>query len=298
MRLAATVLCVACATTAWAQTSPHEKAAIEALAKEPAASAFPLEVYPVSAPMPDHPGIAGVFVTIVGGGLSPAVNAKRGTFTAGALVYVRFLDAAGKVAASGSQEFPMQGLMSEAKTTLAKPVRFSKMFDLQPGKYRLEVSVYDEAGKQASVLKRPFEAPSAATPVVGDLMIVKRADKLAPDQPIDPGNPLISKDRMLMYPEFDAGVNRGLQSDVNFIVPMVLTPGAAPPEAALGLLTAKGETLASVNLPLGKPEESGRLLAIGRVPLAKIPPGKYQLQITIGSGLEMRIRTAPLTVVD
>jgi hypothetical protein len=102
------------ATTAVAQTSPHEKAAIEALAKVPAASAFPLEVYPVSAPMPDHPGIAGVYVTILGGGLSPAINAKTGIFTAGALVYVRFLDAAGKVVASGSQEFPMHGLMSDA----------------------------------------------------------------------------------------------------------------------------------------------------------------------------------------
>jgi hypothetical protein len=34
------------------------------------------------------------------------------------------------------------------------------------------------------------------------------------------------------------------------------------------------------------------------VPLAKIPPGKYRLQITIGSGIDARIRTAPLTVVD
>jgi hypothetical protein len=31
------------------------------------------------------------------------------------------------------------------------------------------------------------------------------------------------------------------------------------------------------------------------VPLAKIPPGKYRLQITIGSGIDARIRTAPLT---
>jgi hypothetical protein len=298
MRLRATVLAVAWAVTASAQTSPHEKAAIEALTKTPAASAFPIEVYPVSAPMPAHPGMAGVFVTIMGGGLSPAINAKTGMFTSGALVYVRFLDAAGKVAASGSQEFPMHGLMSDAKSILARPVRFWKLFDLQPGKYRLEVSVYDEGGKQASVSKATFEAPSDALPVVGDLMIIKRADKLGPDQPADPTNPLISKDRMLMYPEYDAGVNRGLQADVNFIVPMVLAPGTTPPEAALGLLTSKGETLASVTLPLGKAEESGRLLAIGRVPLAKIPPGKYQLQITIGSGIDARIRTAPLTVVD
>jgi hypothetical protein len=73
---------------------------------------------------------------------------------------VRFLDAAGKVAASGSQEFPMHGLMSDAKNVLAKPVRFSACSISCPGSYRLEVSVYDEAGKQASVFKSTFEAPS------------------------------------------------------------------------------------------------------------------------------------------
>jgi len=77
MKIAGTIIGLAWAATALAQSAaPHEKAAIEALAKEPAASAFPIEVYPVSAPMPDHPGIAGIFVTIPGGGLSPAIKAK------------------------------------------------------------------------------------------------------------------------------------------------------------------------------------------------------------------------------
>jgi hypothetical protein len=114
--------------------------------------------------------------------------------------------------------------------------------------------------------------------VVGDLIIVKRAEKLAPDQPVDPANPLISKDRMLLYPEFDAGVNRGLQPDVNFVVPMVLTPGGTPPEASLGLLTAKGETLASVSLPLGKAEESGGC-SRSAARCREDPAGKHWLQI-------------------
>ena len=108
------------------------------------------------------------------------------------------------------------------------------MFDLASGNYRLEVSVYDEAGKQASVFKSTFEAPSAAVPVVGDLIIVRRAEKLAPDQPVDTGNPLISKDRMLLYPEYDAGVNRGLQPDVNFVVPMVLDAGKRSARSVAG----------------------------------------------------------------
>jgi hypothetical protein len=275
-----------------------EKAAIEALGRETQAPPFPIEVYAVSVPMPGHPGLAGVYVTILGGGLTSAGNAKIGTFTAGALVFVRFRDGAGNVAAKGSQEFPIHGLMADAKSTLAKPVRFSRLFDLAPGPYRLEVAVYDEAGKQASVVKTDFEVPSATLPVVGDLMIVQRAEKLPQERPEDAGNPLITKDHILLHPEYDAGVNRGLQPEVSFILPLVLAPQTAPPPSTLGLLSSKGETLVTVALPLGTADASGRLLAIGRVPLAKIPPGKYRLQVTVGAGVDARIRTASLTVVD
>ena len=303
MRCAAIALItLGVATAAAAQTapttSPLEKAALEALARETPTTPFPIEVYPVSVPMPGHPGLASVEVTIPGGGLTSAGNAKTGTFTAGALVFVQFRDGAGSVAAKGSHVFPIHGLMADAKSTLAKPVRFSRLFDLAPGRYRVEVAVYDESGKQASVVKTAFEVPSATLPVVGDLMIVKRAEKLPQGQPEDPGNPLITTDHILLHPEYDAGVNRGLQADVNFIVPLVLAPQTAAPPSTLGWLSSKGETLVTVSLPLGTADASGRLLAIGRVPLAKIPPGKYRLQVTVGAGLDARIRTAALTVVD
>ena len=41
-----------------------------------------------------------------------------------------------------------------------------------------------------------------------------------------------------------------------------------------------------------------RLFAVGRMPLAQVPAGKYQLQLTIGTGPDQRTRMAPLTIVD
>src|SRR5262245_14471393 len=66
-------------------TPALEKAAAAALTQEPAPTPFPIEVYPVSVPMPGHPGLAGVYVTIPGGGLTSAGNPKTGMYTAGAL---------------------------------------------------------------------------------------------------------------------------------------------------------------------------------------------------------------------
>jgi hypothetical protein len=42
----------------------------------------------------------------------------------------------------------------------------------------------------------------------------------------------------------------------------------------------------------------GRVLAIGHVPLDKVPPGSYELQVTVGSGVDAQVRRAALTVVQ
>jgi hypothetical protein len=40
------------------------------------------------------------------------------------------------------------------------------------------------------------------------------------------------------------------------------------------------------------------VLAIGHVPLDKVPAGKYELQVTIGAGNDVQMRHAPLTIVE
>jgi len=68
--------------------------------------------------------------------------------------------------------------------------------------------------------------------------------------------------------------------------------------ATLGLV-ADGQVIATKALgALGIADVTGRLFAVGRMPLAQVPAGKYQLQLTIGTGPDQRTRMAPLTIVD
>ena len=66
----------------------------------------------------------------------------------------------------------------------------------------------------------------------------------------------------------------------------------------LTLLSEAGESLASTPLPIKPPDPDGKLFVVGRVPLAKIPPNKYTLQIAVGTFPDAIIRKSPLTVVD
>jgi hypothetical protein len=297
--------CAACAFASLAsvlagQPQPRvpadERPALAALAEPTPPSAFPIEVNPVSVPTPGHPGQLVLFVRVQGSDLQFAANPKTGMFTAGAVMVARFLDQAGTVVRHASQEVPFRGLLADAKTILARPVEFAPRVDLAPGRHRIEVVVYDSGGKKASVVKIPYEAPPVDAPVVGSLMILDRAERLPADQPEDPSDPFILE-HVLMHPSYDSGVNRAVHPALNFVLPLVLQPGATAPPATLALLK-DGQTLAAVPLTLGVADAAGKLTAVGHLPLAKVSPGAYQLRVTIGSGPDARVRTTGLTVVD
>ncbi len=77
---------------------------------------------------------------------------------------------------------------------------------------------------------------------------------------------------------------------------MVLDP-AATATATLELLQ-KGQSLAQLPLPLDKADAAGRLLQVSRLPSAAIPPGTYELRVTVTAGVSKAARTTALVVVD
>ena len=300
----ATALALSLATISLAAQAPapaalpeYARPALAALARPTLPTAFPFEVNPLAMPTSARPGFVALFVRIPGDALIAAGNMKTGTFTAGAAILARFLDASGGVVHQESRELPLHGLQADARTMLSKPMETSWEFELPAGKYTLQVAVYDEGGKNASAMTRTFEVPGGERPIVGDLFVVDYARKLADGEADDATNPLMTNHTRL-HPAFDPSVNRGLRTEVNFVVTMVVEPGAPPPRSTLALLADTGAPLAAVDLPLGAPDSNGGLVALGRIPLSRVPPGKYRLQVTIGVSPHARVRTNTLTVVD
>ena len=72
--------------------------------------------------------------------------------------------------------------------------------------------------------------------------------------------------------------------------------GATP--AAVVRLAAGGTRLAESPLDLGTPTKDGRLVAVGHLSIAPLPPGSYELQVAISPGQAETLRTADFTVTN
>jgi hypothetical protein len=156
--------------------------------------------------------------------------------------------------------------------------------------------VHDGKGKRSSVVETAVEVPGGTSPVVGSLFVVARAERLDPKDASAATHPLAGGG-VLLYPTFGDPISRKAQTEIAFALPMVVEAAAPAPSATLELLQ-KGQSLAQLPLPLDKPDEKGRLLQVGRLPSAAIPPGQYELRITITAGSNKIARSTALVLVE
>jgi hypothetical protein len=159
--------------------------------------------------------------------------------------------------------------------------------------------VYDSVAERASVASAPLTIYPPTAPAIGDLLIVDHAEKIESDDQTNQvkGNPMVVGG-MLLKPVLRPVIHRSQREEITFAVPLSLEPNQAAPVATLGLV-ADGQVIATIPLgTLGTADASGRLFAVGRMPLEHVPAGKYQLQLTIGTGPGAPTRTASLTIVD
>ena len=149
--------------------------------------------------------------------------------------------------------------------------------------------VRDDEGNRASVARSVVEVPAAPRPVVGDLIVVAHSER-APKDDAAARNPLAWKG-LLLYPGFGEPFSRSKQRDVSFALPMVVEPRAASPHGAVAA-EAGNHLVADLPFALGQPAKSGRLVALGHLPIGDLPPGSYELQVTVADGNRREIRSA------
>jgi VWFA-related protein len=275
----------------------YELPAIEALGQSPMPTAFPFDVIPSSVPLPGRPGLAMLSVTVPGTSLLLVGDEKQQRYGGGAVILARVVDANGKVVKKVSQQYRLNGDLVDAKSLGAKTLSFLRMVDLDPGTYRVDAAVYDSGGQKTSVISQALTIRPPAKTMVGDLLVIDHAERLTPEQIESSPNPLIS-DGLLIKPTLTPKISKHDRPDIAFALPLALSPNESAPPAKLALLSKSGDALATVALSLGMADADGRVLAIGHVPLDKVPAGRYELQVTVGSGGDAQVRRAPLTVVE
>jgi hypothetical protein len=176
---------------------------------------------------------------------------------------------------------------------MTQDVLFFRTPDLPPGRHVVEAVVHDGIAEKSTVLRTPIEVP-VATPAltVGDIFVVSRVEPFAPVQPGAAAHPLESQGA-LYYPSFGEPVSKAGRGDLAFALPLVTTGQA--PEASLELRQG-GRTLATLPVPVEPPQADGRLMLVGRLPLAQIPPGIYELRVTVRVAAQSVSRATTATV--
>ena len=273
-----------------------EAPALAAIAASPRPSAFPVQGRALSVPMPGNLGMSALIASFGGDAVTFTEDAKTKTYAGEATVVARVTDGAGEPVAKQSQQYQLTGQVDLLPQVRSGRLIFFRTPDLPPGEHKVAIAVHDGKGKRSSVIETAVEIPGGTSPVVGSLFVVARAERVDPKDASAASHPLAGGG-VLLYPTFGDPVSRRAQSEIAFALPMVIDAAAPAPSATLELIQ-KGQSLAQLPLPLDKPDAAGRLLQVSRLPSAAIPPGQYELRITVTAGGNKIARSTPLTVVE
>jgi VWFA-related protein len=276
-----------------------EAPALNALNQPVPPTNFEVQLVPAHVPEPGHPGRAVISVSIPGRGLGLIGNREQDSYAGGAVVVLRIQDDQGVAIQKLSQQYRLRGKFTDVESMRAKQLTFTRYPDLPPGVYRVDAAVYDSVGERATVATAPLTIHPASSPEIGNLLIIDHAEKIESDEQADQakGNPMLVGG-LLLKPVLQPVIRRSEREEITFAVGVSLEPNQLAPLATLGLV-AEGQVIATKALgALGMADAGGRLVAVGRMPLAHVPAGKYQLQLTIGTGADSRTRLAPLTIVE
>ncbi len=274
----------------------YEGPALAALERSPLPNDLPVRAGAFVFPHPKTQPRVAVLVAISGSALTFETASAKQTYRTDFTVLTRIKDATGEVVRKGSQPYRLTGPAAQVEQARRGNILFFRRPELGAGSYTLEYVVDDALAKRAGAGSMPLVVPDARKALqVSSLVIVQRAERVPPNERGE-GNPLYYGD-LLLYPNLGEPLSKSAAKAVPFYFTIVPAPGAPSPTALLELV--QGVTvIGRIPLQLTSPGPDGGIQHVSQVPLEKIPPGDYQLRVTVTQGAAVETRTAAFRVVE
>jgi VWFA-related protein len=270
----------------------HELRAVADLERMPPPAQIPLRTGAFVFPQGTGDSRVAILLSTTGRALTfePTSAGYRTDFT----LLARVRDVHGDVVRKASQPYRLTGAAADRDRAQSGDVLFYRQPTLPPGTYTLDVVADDAIAKRGGVSHVAVTVPSpAAGPRVSDLVIVGRTEKLAPGELADDN--VLAVNGVQLYPNLGEPLRKSVDRTLPFYV--VILPNGSTPTATL-TLGQNEKTLATLPVTLAAPDASGRIQQVGQLPLASIPPGAYQLTLTISGGAASIVRSAVFSVVQ
>lgn len=269
----------------------YESPVLAAVEMAPRASDFPFAAAVVQVPDQEDECALSVLVQVAGDAPTVDVDAKEKRYHQEFTVLVLVRDEAGGVVRKMSRRFVGEGPIEKAAEARAGRMLVLRETWLPPGRYSVEAAVQDVASGRLGVQRTPLEvAPATGSMRVSSLVLVGHA---APRGEGPPEAPSLVTQGMQLYPSAAGPVSAAGGRPLPFFL-------VASPAPGRGALRATVELRQDDAVVLSAPAELqpaiGRATLLGGVPLEGIPPGDYELRVTVQDGVDRAVRWAKVTI--
>ena len=272
----------------------YEAPALAALSLKPSPIAFPFRLRALSTPMPGQPGVVSLVAVVDASMLTYTEDAAAARYSGQMTIVTQVKSKTGEVLTTRSEHYNLAGDLAKLADAKTKQILYFAAPDLPAGSHTVEWVVRDDEGGRTSVARSAVDVPEGARPIVGDLMLVGHSEP-APKEKALASNPLAWKGQLL-YPSFGDPISKSSEHNLSFALPMVVAMQGPAPVAVMRLLS-RNQLLVESTLTLGPTEKDGRLVALGHLSIESLPPGSYDLQVTVSDGDQREIRSAEFSVI-
>jgi hypothetical protein len=189
-----------------------------------------------------------------------------------------------------SQEVPLEGPSDQLENVRSRNFIFLRGFDLEPGRYTLEMAVHDPTSGRMAIKRSVMMVPehSPAIPTLSSVVLVKRLDQVANGLPLTDLPLRLNQQRVIPY--LDPVVNLGDWGELGFyfiVVPVLAAGDASSPNPAQYNLVVSRSGVPVSQLgesPLPEPDQEGQIRFLARLPIANFSPGSYDVTVLVRQG--------------
>jgi len=209
---------------------------------------------------------------------------------------VRVKDAAGQEVQRLSQHYVLSGDVRDIDTARQGDIIFYRELDLDPGVYTIESLVFDAGAQRGSARVATLTVPARGSgPAMSSLVLVNRVeDTSESSQPNAGSRPPLFVGQALLYPNLGESISKATVRELPFYFALY---GGAADAVIKAQLLRNGQALAEAPVFL-PPSTAARVQHVGRLPIATLPVGTYELRIIVKDVGRELSRTAFFTLID
>jgi VWFA-related protein len=275
----------------------HDVAALALLDRAPLPNAFPIHAAGFSFPDPRRQGLTPVLVKVATDALHFTVDQQRSTYAGQAAIAVRIRDGRGQEVQTISQQYLLAGEARDLDAARNGTILFYRELDLSPGLYTMESIVLDAAAGHASARAATLTVPDVepSSPGLSSLILVNQVEEV--DDPPAGGSGAAAPlyvGRRLLYPNLGEPIEKSSRGELPFYFTVY---GTVEGFTVYVQLLRNGRPLAEAPVALG-PAGGGPLQHVGRLPIAALPAGTYELRIRMTDGRQETSRGAFFTLKE